>query len=186
MTRLVVGPGVRTRLLAVDPGIARPGLAVFEDGTLIIADTVKPPTDGDIVERAFSAASMIVACAYATTHPIRELVVEWPQAYDARKGKSKPGANQAIIPLAGVCVGVAMLIPGARKRSFLPSQWKGQIPKRSTDGKNIVKSRVLARLTDDERSIVPKRLSHDGYDAIGIGLHALGRWSGNVYPGATP
>jgi hypothetical protein len=56
----------------------------------------------------------------------------------------------------------------------LPSTWKGSVPKR------VMNDRVLSRLVEAERSLLPRRpragdYDHNMLDAVGIGLWKLGR-----------
>ena len=80
-----------------------------------------------------------------------------------------------LIGMIGVGMGIGYCFPSAELHSYRPAEWTGQIPK--TTGKNALKSpraqRILSRLDEIERSLVPNQ--HDAIDAIGIGLHHLGR-----------
>lgn len=62
-----------------------------------------------------------------------------------------------------------VLAAGGTVELVTPSSWKGNVPKR------IHNARTLARLTPEERVIVPANARHDVIDAIGIGLWRLGR-----------
>ena len=97
-----------------------------------------------------------------------EFVAEWPQVYQRGQGKSKGDPND-VVPLACVIGAAAAAMSPKSTRVFKPSEWKGQVPKPA------IKKRIVDELTDAEVSRVSKRLAHDGYDAIGIGLYALGR-----------
>jgi len=175
--------------VALDPGIARPGVAVFDDdGVLVHVQTFPNKTKHtDPCTRAIVIGRQAAFFTWPFTEGYEdriELVVEWPQAYDARKGKSKPGANQALIGLGAVCGAFAADLNLYLVRSVHPAEWKGQIPKK--DGNRIIKERVRKRLTEAELAVIPKRLAHDGYDAIGLGLWHLGRFERHrVFPGAT-
>ena len=48
-----------------------------------------------------------------------------------------------------------------------PAEWKGQVPKK------IMNERVLSKLSAQERAIVKD--NHNAIDAVGLGLHVLGR-----------
>src|SRR5262249_37275539 len=77
-------------------------------------------------------------------------------------------------PLAGVACAVGALFPGAVLHSYLPRQWKG-----GAVDKAVMNRRVWDRLSLEERARVARLprggLSHDCLDAVGVGLHHLGR-----------
>ncbi len=166
-------------LLAVDPGIVRAGFALFGSQRLIKAGTVRVSDEGNVLERAARMARAIKKCVGRTKV---ELVVEWPQVYQRVAGKTKGDPN-SLLPLAAVCGALATSIDDVR--IVRPFEWKGQVPKKTRGGANPIKLRVERRLTDSELAAIPPKMAHDGYDAIGIGLWALGRFDGRVLPGAS-
>lgn len=179
-------------LLAVDPSINAPGVALFRDGVLHAAVALKPTVG--LVDRAARCSAVAYEildwylgqvgggiCA-GTTHASLTLAVEWPQVYTA--GKSKGDPND-LIGLAGVCSAVAAVCRAPRVLSYLPGDWC-KLPKVYKHGDAFVSirgERIMSRLSSAERALVPR--SHDAVDAVGIGLHALGRLAPRrVYPGA--
>ena len=170
-------------LVALDPGLNRSGLALFQDGELVFADAVKISARGDVVSRAARMGAKIVNVVHVEDFLDAELIVELPQIYQREGGKSK-GSPNLLIPLAVVCGAVAVSFVDVH--SVLPSAWKGQVPKQTRTGSNPVADRVVARLTALERQHIAAKAPHDVYDAVGIGLWHLGRFERlRVFPGAT-
>ena len=175
---------------AVDPGLNRSGVALFnDDRQLIYADTVtatKALVGADPGTRVVWMSRMIVRFLEARArYRDFHLVTELPQIYQRPKSKGDP--NTTLIPLAAICGGVAVGSKNACTSTFIhPHEWKGQIPKTRRGENYIIEGRVRAELSDDEYSCIPPKMPHDGWDAIGIGLHHLGRWGKKIYPGASP
>ena len=74
---------------------------------------------------------------------------------------------------ATLCVRAGLLIGSVRRqgtafRLVTPNDWKGQLPKA------VSHKRIRAKLTAAELALL-KGLPHDSWDAVGIGLWALGR-----------
>ena len=136
-------------LLSVDPG-RHTGWAAFGERTLWACGTGDPP-----VERA------------------RRVVVELPRVYP--RHPVPPQDIVTLAALAGQYVGRAAAA-GASASTVSPSQWKGTMPK------GVCAARVRARLSPEERAVVdacgaPAGELHNVLDAVGIGLHALGRFA---------
>lgn len=168
-------------LLAVDPSIKSSGVALFRGDQLIAAsrltipDSIRVDTITDCVEMV----NRIVKWAKGGSPNIRtpdELACEWPQIY--RESKSK-GSPNGLLGLAAICCGVAVALPLKRKPSaYKPDEWTQQVPKATRgDAKNSPRAhRISSRLNLPGESGVWGRVrSHDAIDAIGIGLHHLGR-----------
>lgn len=135
------------RLVSIDPG-NNSGIAVWDDGVLVQAYLVQDSSP--------SAQCMGV-----------DTVVEVPRIYPTGKGKGDPNDLIKVAFVAG------RLTAGAQRviRVF-PYQWKGQVDP------DVLEQRILTRLTDQERGRIPtlpRSTSHNVTDAIGIGLHHLGR-----------
>ena len=169
-------------LLALDPGIVSPGAALFRNGKLVAAAQVKfaPTMSYNAAQRCIEAADAVMAWGRKVGANPVAITFEWPQIYSEGKGKGNP--NQ-LTPMVGVNLSVAtayMIAAAMRKQAFdikcyTPAEWIGQLPK-STRGRASSSpraARILSRLDDDERAVVPDQ--HDAIDAVGIGLHALGR-----------
>ena len=157
-------------LLAVDPGIRGSGIAVFNHGTLVHASYVRSTrAHGDGPAEVLAMAQAIMTRCTNHFLAVTEIVVEWPQVY--RAGKLKGDPND-LLPLAAVAGALAAIKSGAISSRYRPNEWKGQLPK------DVANARVLARLTAFEHPTIestPKPHLHNVIDAIGIGLHHLGR-----------
>jgi hypothetical protein len=152
------------QLVAIDPGLRVMGWAVFNHhGALHAARLLRNP---DNTGRGPATWARMAA---QIPDDGTDLAIEYPQIY--RGGKADPSD---LIELAGVVGACTVARDWAGIRGFLPRAWKGQIPK------DVHQKRILATLTPAEIEIVraldcPASLAHNVLDAIGIGLHALGR-----------
>lgn len=171
-------------LLAVDPSIVSPGVALFRDGVLIAAARLRLAVNTwgalNTAERALAAADAIAAwCTSAGGQP-STVAFEWPQIYTAAKSKGDPndliamaavdGALTAVLHLACIMRGVQLTV-----LCYKPAEWIGQLPK-ATRGKASASpraQRIYSRLSAAELALVPDQ--HDAIDAVGIGLHSLSR-----------
>ena len=184
-----------TVLIAIDPSTTCTGLAVFEGDTLRQTIAVHPrkgaPKDPAEAAREIVWAS-VNALADASRPPsaLAEVVIEWPEVYR----DSSVDANDLFV-VAAVGLGIATRCTSAKLRKYKPKEWTGQIPK-TTDGKlrkrdlftNARAKRVIARLSEAELRVFHQIETYDELDAVGIGLHAIGRGIAQrhrVYPGAT-
>ncbi len=174
-------------LLALDPSVRSPGAAIFRDGVLAFAGKVKIPTMWkDLAEgmRWQNVAEAVVK--WAEEHDCvmpEKIIYERPQIYAAAKSKGDPND---LIALAAIGAAVVSWYSASNRACAVnvtarvvvtptPAEWAGQIPK-ATKG-NAMNSpraqRILSRLTELEISRMPNQ--HDSIDAVGLGLHALGR-----------
>jgi hypothetical protein len=170
-------------LAAVDPGIRGCGVAVFEGGVLALCQYVVNPMEAG--GGADAAATMAREVYYAIDRfRPRALVVEWPRVYATaiRLGRSKSDPND-LLALAGVDAAIAALcadhISGLGSvTSYAPSEWKGQVPK------EVMLGRIRSKLTRMEDDLVdavkPASKRHNAIDAVGIGLHHIGRLKGAI------
>lgn len=172
---------LQPRLVSVDPGSRACGVAAFEDGFLVKASLVRTTADVSHESRAAEAAEMaraLFAWSVAAVGRDFEVAVEWPRVYATkiRQGLTKEDPNDLLI-LAGVTSAFASACgSGTKVASYAPSDWKGQMPK------EVCRGRISARLTAAEEfflataaSEVHERLSHNIWDAVGVGLHHLRR-----------
>ncbi len=174
----------KTQLLALDPSVRSPGIAIFKDGTLVIADRVKIPkydvekfSDGarwDFVARRILAS--VRPCLSDVTEGATDLVFELPQIYTWGKSKGDPNDLVGLAGVAGALVGhLVQSFPLLGVYSPTPAEWIGQLPK-STKGsakESPRAQRILSRLSAEELARVPDQ--HDALDAVGLGLWRLGR-----------
>jgi hypothetical protein len=169
-------------LLAVDPGINSPGVALFRDGLLIAAAHLSIPASVSMThgQRALAAASIIVTWVTKYSAKVSTVAYEWPQVYP----RSRVDPND-LIAMAAVdgAVSCALAVFAESRgerieiRTYLPSEWTGQLSKDTRKGKYWASPRgvrIWSRLNDAERMIA-QSLNHDAADAVGIGLHALAR-----------
>lgn len=168
-------------LLAIDPSVRSIGAAVFSAGDLIACHRITVPVlDGE------EDGARWVRCAWLVAKWVSDLTIdtpttvifEKPQIYSWSKAKGDP--NQ-LLGLAGVGAAVAMHYSARSAPSLFrilsptPAEWCGQIPK-ATKGsakESPRAKRILSRLKPGELALVPNQ--HDVLDAVGLGLHALGR-----------
>lgn len=192
-------------LLALDPGVRSPGVALFRHGCLLAVDRIKLDPEWASMEPAarwLRIGNEITAWWLDNRdgdHYVRTFVYELPQIYSEKRGKSKGDPNK-LLGLLGVGQSVATIITafnishGARPPELLspqPAEWTGQLPK--TVGKKTPKdpresprgARIWSRLEPAEQLIAGATLQHDAFDGIGLGLHALKRYGrSRIFPGA--
>lgn len=137
-------------LLAIDPGLAM-GWAVFlrePKIQLVRCGLNDLPAD------------------YYSTDPV---VIECPQFYKT----SNPTAIAGLLRLVGR-LEERVTQAGGTVKLVSPHQWKGNV------AKPVMLARIVSKLTPAELGVldrcgVSKGKRHNVVDAIGIGLHALGR-----------
>lgn len=180
-------------LLAVDPGQRGCGVAIFSDEeskrpcrcrsnlacdcpdhpTLVRAAYVLNYVDSGNGAESWAGMARAVR-AWLNRHTgCHRLIIECPQVYPGpqQKGGTK-GQNDliALAAVAGTIVGELREIPSVSR--VLPREWKGTL-----DADEMTK-RVRGRLSPTELARCepcPKSLEHNLLDAVGIGLHAVGR-----------
>lgn len=145
-------------MIAIDPGISA-GLAVFADRTLTACG----------LERDF---------AVVTQHT--RVVFEKPRAYP----HSNVDANNLItLAVSAGRLVERFLADGGVAISIEPRGWKGQVPKTPKVADYIIYRRIVNALDSDEHRIFAQALAQVGsekakmdiVDAVGLGLHDLGR-----------
>lgn len=183
----------RGYLVSFDPGVDHPAAAVFLDGELRAAARVRVPGALDsleVGERCRQIALLVRewvsrhTCEPVTTTGapamVANLVMEVPQIYRVSKSKGDPNN---LIPLAVLDGYLGGLFPAAHVTMPKPAEWIGGLKKSTTgDPWKSPRGRLIWRLLrEHERPRVES--SHDGIDAVGIGMWALGRL-GRVFPGS--
>ena len=143
------------KLITVDPGVHRTALATFDEGELVHAVLENVTKDGPL----------------SVPHAA-QVVIELPRSYP---GSRQKGDQNDLIDLAQVVgrYAEAFRREGAEVALVYPRTWKGTLPK------DVMVERIKGRLSAAEHARVElpsaASLAHNVYDAIGIGLHALGR-----------
>lgn len=162
---------------ALDPGIRDCGIALLHGQTVQWGKLVRNPMRSGNDYEACRFMAMAV-CVYMPRLDV--LVIEWPRVYTAGKQvKDGHGTDpNDLLPLVGVGAAVAALFPDAKIVRRYPDEWKMQVEKIAM---NI---RVCGRLTPEERKTVeandpnpekPHDKGHNIWDAVGLGLHHVGR-----------
>jgi len=150
----------------IDPGVKCAGVAVFEGGELATA-WLSEGTDW------MNTAWRIVQDLYGR-YPYEilyesDLVVEVPQVYTQNKLKGDPNDLISVALVAGAIAGQMSQDQDRIITTYLPHQWKRQVPK------DIMIKRIQGSLSGEERDRVElpkqKKLQHNVWDAIGIGLY---------------
>lgn len=164
-------------LLSVDPDVTSPGLALFVDGLLVRAGRIR--ARGDDTGRHVS----LVATADVWAWPclVDRVVIEWPKIY--RAGRGGAADPNDLIELAAAAIAVACAFPNARHERMHARDWKGTLPKPETAADPyLVEDRVWERLSPVERVVWGRDVEPlaptprlEVTDAVGIGLHSLGR-----------
>jgi hypothetical protein len=162
-------------IVSMDPGIRACGVAVFtDDAQLFCADYVKSPiTDGKDAIACVSMARVVVKWVKGLVpwNKKHTLVVEWPRILSAsrQKAEKRNVDPNDLLALVGVDAAVAMAcVETMDLVTFYPDEWKSQVPKK------VMNERVWGRLSSEEQKNVTKK-DHNVLDAVGLGLHHLGR-----------
>ena len=152
--------------LAIDPSIKHTGVALFRGDELQWARTLTSP-DGPRIAKEIRWKTMadLVKGALGPAIP-GDLVIEFPEIY--KRGKARPNDIMLLAGLAGYLAGA---IESSKIITYLPKQWKRQVPP------EICIRRIKAKLTPAELTIITEPESCDNsWDAIGIGLFRLRRF----------
>lgn len=168
-------------LVAVDPSILSCGVAVFVDGELLGAESVKAfaRPDDNLAARSLAMARQVWHRVREAipTQPVR-VATEWPQVYRAQRAAGDPNA---LPTMAAVGTAVAALLQATEVLCCTPAEWAGQVPKatkgdcKDSPRARRIRSRLLASTAEIAAWEALRRSDHDAIDAIGIGLHFLGR-----------
>ena len=162
-------------LVTIDPGIRHVGVALFAGELLIRAALVRSPcTRGNGAAECLAVAWEVAAWVSRAEAGVDHVGVEWPRIYTVEKSKGDPNDLLALVGV-GTAIGALLavdheLLPDA-VTSVHPDEWKGQVPKAT------MTRRILDRLSPAERALIEDAgtLTHNVVDAVGIGLHTLGR-----------
>jgi hypothetical protein len=161
-------------LLALDPSIVSPGVALFRDGMLVVSAHFKVKADKTACAARRCVKAIDAILAWVTRDfDVHTLVFEYPQIY----AHDTPATANAVIYMAGVGMGLTYALPALTDvLSYVPREIWGQLPKSKTGSywKSARGARVWSRLDVNERAVAGDQ--HDQGDAIGIGLFHLGRF----------
>ena len=165
------------RIVAVDPSVTNLGIAQFYfDNTkwcLYKAKLLK--LDASWPANLF--ARVLQVHAVITRYSAEDLlVIETPQTYGGRAAK---GDANALIKLGQVvgALTVDALENSATVWQPTPREWNGGAPK------EVTKARVEMNLVEEGRAgmhVTGKKFDHNVYDAVGIGLWAVGKLTRTV------
>lgn len=161
-------------LISIDPGVRRCGVALFVDERLVRAGlvslTAAAAEEGD-AECCNALAGAVTGFPGRIPY-LTDIVVEFPKVYPAAQQKGDQNDLLRLAAVAGACM-TRVTVFGERRFVF-PREWKGTI-----DPDAFIERRIKPALAAEEHARIElpsaKSLSHNVYDAIGIGLWALGR-----------
>lgn len=173
--------------LSIDPGIRDCGVSYFDvDGELRAADLIVNSIKSGNDYAAIRSMALAVQKWWGGGTP-GEIACEYPRIYTVGKQIVRGGDGRAhatdpndLLPLVGVGAAIGALFPDVKIVRYYPDEWKGQLPKIAMN------MRAMGRLSPAERARVdaadpdpakPKAKGHNVWDAVGIGLHHLGRLS---------
>ena len=173
------------KLLALDPGLRECGVAVFAQGTLVDAGLVKNTFRRGGGLDAIHEMVGLVTRRVREGGPFDRVVVEVPQIYMIGKGKGDPNDLLALAQI-GACVGWALRAVGPKGNNEVvqvrPAEWKAQMDKDVCRRRILGTHGVPGRLDELEMERLAPALEeagakdHNVVDAVGIGLHSLGRF----------
>lgn len=151
-------------LFALDLGKRKVGLACFTpEGVLFHATTIHTQRDTSAWDPHITAETIFAATSKTRWATEADWVCEYPEL---RNNDRKNHHN--IRPLQRVGNIVGTHLPNGWAEKYRPAEWKRNVDK------VLHHRRINEALSSPERVIYTK-LNHDGRDAVGIGLFALGR-----------
>lgn len=139
--------------MSVDPGVRKCGVAVWRSGALVRAYTTAEAPEGEVPPELLELPSDAV------------WVVETPRSYPVLRVTHRDVAR-----LRSAAFAIETAVQPSTWRVVYPADWKGQMPKR------VCRERIRGRLAPEELDCVAGRVTHDAWDAVGVGLWALGRF----------
>ena len=182
-------------ILALDPGLTKPGVALLQDGKIVRADRLRVPREWselEILDRCDHVAEAAQEWFAQFKYPFGAadwltLVCEWPQWYGDNEKGIDPNDLAGLCAISGGLLG-RLRASGWREvasRSPKPREVWGTLPK-STKGdpwRSPRGARLASRLSSAERAGVADY--HDALDAAGLALWGAGLWKPRSnYPGA--
>lgn len=186
-------------ILALDPAIRSPGVAAFHAGKLVACARIKVSKkvndlgeDERLGERVHIVAGLIGEWfrlgpwTIARSEPLT-VIYEWPQIYGRKTRKGDP--NDLLKVLAVGAAVAQLYTPTPTIITPTPAQWSHGTSKSTKKGEEWTSQRgaMVWRRLDERERLVTAGANHDVVDAIGLGLHACGRFEPvRVNAGATP
>lgn len=174
--------GKHKNVIALDPSLTKTGIAVFKGEKLIEAGHIKPPKEAKNFPLPYRLATIADEICHAFLDSESKhfaCALEYPQIYTASKAKGDPNKLAMLCALCGAVSSLLIVSGACQVLYYKPAQWAGQVPKfeKGNTKKSPRAQRIYARLSDKERVIFDglKNSDHDAIDAIGIGMHYLGR-----------
>lgn len=143
------------KTIAIDPGVARTGWAVFNDAKLFASGTIKGKSSGDICDEV-----EILILAHSWDGTDITFVIECPKDWQTSRSKaaSASGDLMKLAFLTGMLAGNASrILKNGHTKMVETAQWKGQLSKAA------VRKRLEKKYTFSEKAL------DDEVDAIGIG-----------------
>ena len=161
-------------MVCVDPGVRGCGVAEFTEGNLTRAAYVKNPREAG---RGYEVHRTMARAVWNWVGPfsgVGRIVIELPRIYPG--SAQQKGDLNDLLDLAGVGGAIASSCTTVVESVF-PADWKGQVPKEA------MTERIKRACTPEEKARAEKcaaSLSHNLWDAVGIGLHKLSRLNRKV------
>ena len=154
-------------MITIDPGLNGCGVANWPGrngggGELVHAFYIER-IEGS-ASKAYQMAWTLCSCLHAT--PVEQVIIERPRIYTKMKGDPADILN--LLEVGATLQGML----GRPVEWVEPHAWKGSL------NADAMTERIKSRLTPEEHKRVEPcaaSLMHNVYDAVGIGLHALGR-----------
>lgn len=189
-----------SRLLTLDPSARSTGAALWEARSgayeLLAARRVRPPAGCSALHRAVAVATELrdwlldlrppchcgnTPCAFEGDDyeiPLHLFVSEVPQVRGAGRGKGDPNDLLLMCLVVGA---VAEAFSCEEMCDTVTPEWCGSTPKvESGDPRRGVRgARIWERLSPAEQQVLvdSDEMQHDVFDAVGVGLWALGRFA---------
>lgn len=169
-------------LIAIDPGVHSMAIAVFGDGGVLLDAWNEESKSVFLTNVKLSVAEQVARWGSPSVRLINRLqshvrlernriVGERQVVYPGAKGlKTNPNDLLDLAMCAGAFYGALCVDMVATLTIVEPAEWKAQVPK------DITRTRIEGLLGSTEKMLIKKGGEmHNIYDAIGIGLFALGR-----------
>lgn len=169
-------------LIAIDPGVHSMAIAVFGDGGVLLDAWNEESKSAFLTNVNLSIAEQVECWGSPSVRLINRLqshvrlernriIGERQVVYPGAKGlKTNPNDLLDLAMCAGAFYGALCVDMAATLTVVEPAEWKAQVPK------DITRKRIEGLLSHSEPLSIKKGGEmHNVYDAIGIGLFALGR-----------